>query len=500
MKNSEETIRKSEDGTGRLRAGVAKSEITTQKSGVRILDPLFAKVLVLASDETTVVIITMDAVAIGGICDISDTFLPRLREHIECQLGLPGQQVMVNASHTHPPGEILCEEEVLLERTFDAVRRAWEDLVEVTVGAGAGFEKRITMNRNLRLADGRHWTIRHANPSPPDEAIVGVGPFDPEIGILRIDRRDGTPLAVVYNFACHLLFGDALGSVTANFPAVASRIIEEHCGGEAMAFFVQGAAGDVIDVGFKDFHRPREVESIGTKLGLAVLKGWRNISTGPSILKIVAESVELPRRSDLGTRIAALEKKQRELVASLRFTSLHFRDFLDLYLRHLHHADFSTGSAYHYLWEAARGDESRSQMDRFNEQNLRKYLENIRAMEQITKLCDDIATLRRHEKINQESGSQTINAEIQGIRIGNAVMIAAPLEVLTEVALRIKAASPYRHTWIAGFSNGYMHYGAPAADYDKGGYEVTECFLAPEWQALFESKVQEILVSDRISA
>ncbi|HEX7010081.1 MAG TPA: hypothetical protein VF184_08865 [Phycisphaeraceae bacterium] len=44
------------------------------------------------------------------------------------------------------------------------------------------------------------------------------------------------------------------------------------------------------------------------------------------------------------------------------------------------------------------------------------------------------------------------------------------MELLTEVGLNLKKASGFEHTMIAAFSNGCMHYGAPAADYDKGGY------------------------------
>jgi hypothetical protein len=57
----------------------------------------------------------------------------------------------------------------------------------------------------------------------------------------------------------------------------------------------------------------------------------------------------------------------------------------------------------------------------------------------------------------------------------------------------VKRASPYTHTFVAAFSNGYMHYGPPAAYYDLGGYEVTECLLAPEWQQLYEAKAQEVI-------
>ena len=67
------------------------------------------------------------------------------------------------------------------------------------------------------------------------------------------------------------------------------------------------------------------------------------------------------------------------------------------------------------------------------------------------------------------------------------------LEVLVEVGLNVKEASPYEHTFMAAFSNGYIQYGPPAADYDKGGYEVTECLLAPQWQKIYEKKANEII-------
>jgi hypothetical protein len=65
--------------------------------------------------------------------------------------------------------------------------------------------------------------------------------------------------------------------------------------------------------------------------------------------------------------------------------------------------------------------------------------------------------------------------------------------LLTGIGLNIKKTSPCKHTFVAAYSNGYVHYGAPAADYDKGGYEVTECLLAPEWQQIFETKTQELI-------
>jgi hypothetical protein len=51
-------------------------------------DPLQAKALVLDDGTTAVVIVATDALAIGGIGDVSEDFLPRLRSRIEAELGV----------------------------------------------------------------------------------------------------------------------------------------------------------------------------------------------------------------------------------------------------------------------------------------------------------------------------------------------------------------------------------------------------------------------------
>jgi hypothetical protein len=503
MSETREQVAKRNGGnmpSGGLRAGVAKSDITTEAKEAVVRDPLYAKALVLDDGNTQVVIITMDTTAIGArkisrgiLNDVGEDFLPRLRRRIEKELNIPGSHVLVNASHTHPPGRLLCDDDEQVERTFDAVWRAVKNMTAVKVGAGVGYEDRITINRTLRLKDGQHWTIRHAIPCPPDEEVAEVGPIDPEIGILRFDRMDGQPLAVVYNFACHPLFGDARGSITPNFPGVASRIIEENLGDGAMALFLQGAAGDIIDVFFKDFSRPRDIESLGMMLGLSVLRALRNIQTHDASLNVISETIELPRRTDIPQRIAELRKEQTKLLESFRGTSLNFRSFLSLYIQYALNPNYPLDYSYRYLQAEKIGSDEIRVMDAFNRKNVEKYLQNIRTMERLVKIQEDIATLRKHQAINEESGEAIISAEVQCIRIGDCVIITAPMELLVEVGLNIKRQSHYRPTLIAAFSNGYMHYGPPAADYDKGGYEVTECLLAPEWQGIFERKVLEII-------
>ncbi|HEX7008421.1 MAG TPA: hypothetical protein VF184_00470 [Phycisphaeraceae bacterium] len=476
-----------------MRAGVARSDITTEDPSVRVHDRLYAKVLALDDGKTRILIISMDAVAMGGIGDIPDTFLPELRRCIQQEFSIDGDHVLVHATHTHPPGRILCEEEELIQRTLDAVRQALERMTPVRVGAGRGREDRILINRTLRLKDGRGWTIRQAHPCPPDDLIADLGPVDPEIGILRIDRLDGRPLAVVYNYACHPLIGVPGGAVTANYPGFASQLIEEQLSDGAMALFLQGAAGDITEVLYKDVNRPRDSQSIGTMLGLSTLKALRNIQTQDAQLNIISQTVEFPRRTDIPQRIEALLQEQARLLESLRFTSLNFKAFLPLYLKYALHPRYPSDYAYRYLHAQHIGADDLHAMDQENRRNLEKYLNNIAAMERLAKIQDDVETLRHHQAINEQAGGRPVPAQVQGIRIGDFVLVTAPVEVLAEVGLRIKRNSPHPYTFLAAFSNGYMHYGPPAADYELGGYETTECFLAPQWESIYEETVRDIL-------
>ena len=138
-----------------LRAGVAKVDITDREAGP-VNDPLYVKALVLKSDATTAVLITVDAVAIGEIGRIPNDYLPKLRARLEKELGIPTANVLVNASHCHG---IVCPD--VGERTFQAVKAAARELVPVKIGAGAGHEDRIMENRRLKLKSGKEADVSH---------------------------------------------------------------------------------------------------------------------------------------------------------------------------------------------------------------------------------------------------------------------------------------------------------------------------------------------------
>ena len=187
---------------------MAAVDITRENPTVAVHDPLLAKALVADDGDTKVVIISLD---LGGA---SSALVTAVRGRLRGELGIEQGHVLVNASHNHHTQSQLAED--LADRIVEAVRRAAETMVPVRVGAGVGQEDRIMMNRRLRLTGGKQWTIRRANPSPKGFEVGALGPADPEIGILRLDRATGEPLAVVYNFAGHAYGGVPSGGVTAD--------------------------------------------------------------------------------------------------------------------------------------------------------------------------------------------------------------------------------------------------------------------------------------------
>ena len=472
-----------------LTAGVAKVDITNAEAGP-VNDPLYAKALVLQNGTTTLAIITIDAVAIGEIGHIKNDFLGKVRGRIEKELHIAPGHVLVNASHCHG---VVCAD--VDERTFQAVRAATQNMVPVQIGAGAGHEDRIMENRRLKLKNGKEVDVRHAYSMPADAEVAEVGPVDPEIGIVRLDRTDGRTLAVVYNFACHPIQGVPNGGNTADVTGFASRVIEDNLSDGTIALFLQGCGGDINPVLYKDVDHPRNAEPLGNLLGLSTLRALRKVeSKADDRLTVITESIALPR-ADRAERIAALEAEQTRLLQSLKGTTLNLKTFLPLVVKYNVSGEFPAYYSHRYLHERQLGRDDLSRLDAENRRNMQQYVNNILTMEQLTRTQTNLALLRKHQAENVAAGKRTVDVELLGVRIGDFVLVTFPGELTVRIGLNIKRQSPHPLTFVAGYTNGYIYY-APTAEQllnVGGAQEDSDCILAPEWQALFEAKAAEFL-------
>ena len=235
-----------------LRAAAAKVDITP--AGAEVLwgfedrttpatgtiDPLYARVLVLEAGSQRLALVTLDLGRSFG-----PGSLDQIREATRKSSGITC--LLMAASHTHGApvvqdvyrNGVPAWEKAAIEKIEAAIETAAHHLEEVRIGAGTGSVY-IGHNRLRVNADGTvSWFERNTTQIP-------TAPVDPTVTVLRVDRMDGSPLAVVVNYACHpVVFGSDNLRYTADFPAVTNRVVEEALGAGAISFFLQGGSGDI---------------------------------------------------------------------------------------------------------------------------------------------------------------------------------------------------------------------------------------------------------------
>ncbi|MFP6649325.1 MAG: hypothetical protein VB817_07680, partial [Pirellulaceae bacterium] len=482
------TLLPAERAVAELRAGAAKVDITHPESEA-VESPLYSRALVISNGAETMVLVTMDVVSIGEIGHIKNDFLENVRAKVKQELGLKPANIVINTSHCH--GVPSPDTEAL---TVKAITQAMGKMELVTVGVGKGHEDRIMENRRMLLKNGREIDVRHAYSLPPNDQVAETGPIDPEIGILRLNRMDGGTLAVVYNFACHPIQGTSSGANTADITGFSSQVIEDNLSEGAIALFVQGCGGDINPISYKDFDHPRHAEPLGNMLGLSTLKSLRKIKTEEDDrLLIFNEKIELPR-ADLAQRIVELKNQQQVLLKSLGGTTLNLHSFMALSSKYSLSSEYPSAHASRYLHDAKLGHKNIRYMDASNRNNMKAYMRNIYTMEELTRLGTNLRLLEKNQAKNLAAGKRTIGVEVVGFRIGEFVMITFPGELTVQIGLGIKERANHEHTYVAGYTNGYIYYCPTVKQLQNvgGAQDDSDCILAPAWQAIFEAKVEEL--------
>lgn len=473
-----------------LEAGVARIDITNPEAA-RVHDPSYAKALVLRQGDVKAVLVTVDAVAIGGIGAIRDTFLESVRRELAKDPGIPADAVIVNASHCH--GDVRSDSDRLV---VQAVREAWKTLTPVKVGSGRASEKRISENRRVTLKDGSQVDMRRAYAFAWDDEIAEIGPIDPQVGVVRIDRTDGKPLAVLYHFACHPIMNPPGKGTSADFPAVASGLLEQSLGDGALAFFLQGCGGDINPVRYKEVSTPPDATPLGKMLGTTVLDQVRKVSTAHGAkLAVKQQHLAIPRAADYSQRIDAIETERMRLVSSLQGTNINFKNFLPLLIQQRLAPDFPGASAQGYLHDRSIERDDLARLDAQNRAEVEAYLKNIQIMERLTRLNTNLDLLKMHQKQTQTAAVNTLDVEVCGLRIGDFKLVTFPGELTVEIGLNIKQTVNDPHACVSGYTNGYIYYTPTVKQRTNTGFAQEDCdtLVAPEWQRIFEASAVELL-------
>jgi len=73
-----------------------------------------------------------------------------------------------------------------------------------------------------------------------------AGPVVPWVDVLRVDRSDGSPLAILFSHAAHpVIIHGSSRLISAEFPGFAARKLKERFGGNTISMFGQAFAGNI---------------------------------------------------------------------------------------------------------------------------------------------------------------------------------------------------------------------------------------------------------------
>ncbi len=412
---------------GEFKVGAAQVEITppagTPMGGYfrfrgadGVLDPLFAKTIVVEQDGARAAFIVLD------LSTTSRPLVAAARQLIAEQSHIPADRVMISATHTHtgpqlPRGSMMDAitkvdtapgpqyVRTLPELIAKSVREALAKLTPARASATVGKAEGISFNRRVIDKDGKCiW-----QPAKIDPAVERpAGPVDPDLGLLVFDPLEArpSPVAAYVNFAMHPTSVGSGVRLSADYPGVLTRLLRERHGAEMVAVFANGCCGNLNHTDYLSGKPRRNTLELGTALADVASQSWpalRPIQTFAPRAR--AATVTLQRRTFSEADIANAKD-----VASRMFAE-------------------KLGTV---------------------------------PMAEAVSILDTLA-----------QQGVPLEAEVQAIALSDDLAIVAlPGEIFVELGLAIKAASPFKHTFIAELANGSIGYVPNREAYPQGNYEV----------------------------
>lgn len=355
------------------------------------------------------------------------------RARIEKELKLPGDAVLIGASHSHSsgpvgmvlPGEfdaasdlvkrLAYEESSCADAGFllrvtheivEGVRAALAGAVPAQIGYGFGHEDKVAFNRRLRMKNGQSWS--HPGQGNPD-MLEYAGPIDPQVGVIGVWDLQGNLLGTVVNYACHATTNP--GGISANWIYYLERTIQGALDTRAPVVFLQGACGDVTQVDNLSAHRRPASEE------------WARLVGGRVGAEAVKVLLSMPRATE-----AKLDTRQKVLSIPRRKPSpARVQRSLEII-----QAGRPKGDTTDYL-----------------------FAKEILMLDHLCQVTPQV------------------DCEVQVVQVGPAAFVTNPAEYFVQFGLDIKKGSPFAFTFPVELANGSVGYVPTEEAFgpNGGGYE-----------------------------
>lgn len=383
-----------------------------------IHDRLFAKAIVLSSEETMMGFIVCDLVV------MPETVADEAKAIIEKKFNIPATNILICSTHTHTgpaiDGAFLTPRDQeygawAAERIAESFCGAAEHLETAEVGCAMGNCDSEVHNRRYHMKDG---TVR-MNPGYLNPEIVGpAGPVDPAVTLMILRRPKRQAIAVLANLALHYAGTGEPTKISADYYGKFSAVLQQRAAGCFVAAMANGCSGDINNI---DPTRPAPAsphpysrsERVGSVTAEAAWNAWQGLQDEDFF-----SSVKIGSRLERVPFLARMPSEDELVSARVRLKD---------------------GPK-----PTARDPQDREWI----------YAREIALMNECPAVSD---------------------VPIQAMRIGSLGVVGLPGEAFVEIGLEIKRRSPFRHTMVIGLANAWAGYVATDRALDQGGYETRLC-------------------------
>lgn len=415
---------------GQLFVGVSKSEIDVPKGmkmagymgreqgNIGTHDSIYTKAMTISNGLEKAILITNDM-----LC-VDEEMVKKVVSKIKEEIDIEEKNVFVCAIHTHSGPEIIKwmpgvyiddEHKKLKEKIIDIIAKnaieSTKNLIPSYMKFGKSEINELGSNRIDKDAD-----------------------FDNSVNVISFNTEEDKTVGMIVNHGCHptILGLDNL-LISADYPGVVQREIEQKYGENCICMFMNGACGDISTRFTRKSQDFDEVERKGMLLFDKVVEAMDNsLDLDCNEIYCVKEYFNFPKK-ELPNRDVAMKhyeeaKRNRELALQGEISS-----------------------------------------------------DDKRLAE--TKYQGAAITLKLIDTLGND---YEINAPIQVVKVGGVAIVGVPVELFNEFGVSIKNNSKVKNTLVVGYTSGMLGYVYTKESYENGDYEA--------WSSIFGGTAGDFVV------
>ena len=248
-------------------------------------DSIRAKAIVFSDGEKKYALVTLDVLGLP----------PNVKPQLLHTLGdesWTADNVMLLPSHSHASLDMtaLNDQNILNSPQIGIFQ---PELLDFVIDKLAQVIKKASTNLQPVFVGAASATVDGMNRNRRRDAAV-----DRELALLRVDRLDGSPLAVLVNWTAHPTFLDEKDMlVSAGWPGALQQSLEKQIGAGIIAMYFNGAQGDQAPISQGGDDHYQRAEIYGRRLAELVMPLYQSVKVDPPAHLDFAHSVvDLPER------------------------------------------------------------------------------------------------------------------------------------------------------------------------------------------------------------